>query len=101
MDDIQTKPVISYATEILNLIRINCKDTIRLLKANYTARGVEAEVVDSFDGQIYHIIIESRYKYEGGQQRQVTYEEDVARRKEQIQISQTNEQFREEHPNFG
>jgi len=36
-----------------------------------------------------------------GTGRQLTYEENIARRKEQIQINQRNEQFREEYPDFG
>lgn len=51
---------ITHSKELLNLIQINCTDQIEFVRANYTAKGVEAVVKDKFDGKIYILKIEGK-----------------------------------------
>lgn len=98
---ISKKPVImSYTAELLRLIEINCMDSFKVAKSNYTATGVEAIIIDISDNQKYRLTIDSLHEYEGGEQRKMTHDEDIARRKMQIEVSKMNRQFRESDPNF-
>lgn len=51
---------ITHSKELLNLIQMNCTDQIKVIRANYTAKGVEAVVKDKFDDKIYILKIEGK-----------------------------------------
>ena len=47
----------THARELLQLIHLNCKE-FGFIKANFTAKGVEAIIRDNYDGQLYRLAIE-------------------------------------------
>ncbi len=48
----------TYTLELLRIIAINCPGSIEVVRSNYTAKGVKAEIRTSFDGKIYTLTIE-------------------------------------------
>ena len=44
----------TFTMELLQLMTAN-KEQMELVSANFTATGIEAEVKDKFDGQIYSV----------------------------------------------
>lgn len=56
------KMSVTYAGELLRLIKINGTDNMEFKSSNYTASGCEAVVKDKFDSQLYRITIEPLYE---------------------------------------
>ncbi len=61
----QLKSIVTYAGELMNLIRTNCHDCMIFKNSNYTASGVSATIKDKFDGQLYKVTIEPLYQKDG------------------------------------
>ncbi|MFA5163786.1 MAG: hypothetical protein WC441_04715 [Patescibacteria group bacterium] len=50
----------------MRLVQINCTDSMEFVKANFTAKGVEAVFVDKFDNQLYRLVIEPMHERKEG-----------------------------------
>jgi hypothetical protein len=59
---IENKPTITYAPELMRLVQINCTDSMKFVKSNFTAKGIEAVLIDKFDNQLYRLTIEPMYE---------------------------------------
>lgn len=58
-DDVGKKMYEQKRTHLLELISImTSSDDIEMVKANYTATGVEATIIDKFDDQKYKVVLE-------------------------------------------
>ena len=56
--------MITYASQIMETIRLNCRGAFKLWDVHYTAGGVEATVFhDSYDQQLYRITIVPKHKH--------------------------------------
>lgn len=44
----------TFTMELLNLMSAN-KEQMELVSANFTANGIEAEIKDKYDGQVYSV----------------------------------------------
>ena len=83
--------MITYASQIMEAIRLNCLGTFKVWDVHYTASGIEATAVHDLDGQLYRITIVPLHKH-AYDTVQVIEENDIPTKlAEDVEIVQTTE----------